>query len=176
MILKLSVYAYFVSATSSKVLTLSNSIKFQTIDSHNINFLNWIAPVHNIKDDYIDLFIYNEHGGEYNINVIFDGEIHKFTCPGKSYWSLFKINNIKEGEDESQYIFESVISYDGLYYETDVILNDTYNEDNSISFTAIKQINKGDEITWSYSDNKSNFLFITYFNSCLNSIKCFFIN
>ena len=32
------------------------------------------------------------------------------------------------------------------------------NEDYSISFTAIKQINKGDEITWSYSDNKSNFL------------------
>ena len=46
--------------------TIENSNKFQLIDSHNINFLNWVVPVHNIKDNYIDLFIYNEHGGEYN--------------------------------------------------------------------------------------------------------------
>lgn len=44
----------------------------------------------------------------------------------------FKINNIKEGNNESQYIFESVISYEGLYYETDIIMNDIYDEEEDI--------------------------------------------
>jgi hypothetical protein len=43
-------------------------------------------------------------------------------------------------------------------------------QENTISFTAIKQINEGDEITYSYSDHKSNFS--SHFGFECKCIKC----
>lgn len=78
---------------------LHSNTKSQLIDSHDINFLNWVIPVYNNTNNNIDLFIYNEHGGKYDITVAFDKKLVNFICPDKNHWTIYEIddiNNIKE--------------------------------------------------------------------------------
>jgi hypothetical protein len=89
-------------------------------------------------------------------NEICKHALYRIVCKEKletiSYnGSLYKIRRpIRYGQFE----YSSRINHS---CDPNVIIN-LGSQENTISFTAIKQINKGDEITYSYSDDKSNFL------------------
>jgi len=72
--------------------------KDTSIDSHTITPLNWVVPVYNTINNNVDIFIYNEKGGKYNITVIINDKVVKYDCPPKLGWSLSNIiNNIEDG-------------------------------------------------------------------------------
>ena len=80
-----------------KDLILINN-KPSSIDSHHNYDLNWVVPVYNIKNDKIDVFTYNEGGGNHNIVIIVNDRVLKLDCPSKLEWSIANLINVVEGE------------------------------------------------------------------------------
>lgn len=80
-----SVYHYDVS----NLVKISG--KIDLIDSHNSRGLNWVIPIYNTAADHLELFIYNEHGGNYNIAVSVNDTIRTYSCPPPSSWTMTRL-------------------------------------------------------------------------------------
>lgn len=67
---------------------LTNQLgKIDRVDSHNSRGLNWVIPIYNTQTGNLDLFIYNEHGGNHNILISVNGVPQIYPCPETSYWT-----------------------------------------------------------------------------------------
>ena len=60
--------------------------KLDMVDSHESRSLNWVIPVYNQQFNCLELFMYNEHGGEYSIGVSVNGKIQNYQCPNDFNW------------------------------------------------------------------------------------------
>ena len=52
--------------------------KLDMVDSHESRSLNWVIPVYNQQFNCLELFVYNEHGGEYLVGVSVNGKIQNY--------------------------------------------------------------------------------------------------
>ena len=68
--------------------------KLDRVDSHEARSLNWVVPLYNSKFDCLELFIYNEHGGNHTIGVSINGKMHNYQCPIDSNWVRAGLSNM----------------------------------------------------------------------------------
>lgn len=71
---------------------------FQKVDMHSNDELNWCVPVCDKSSNDLYIFVYNNNGGEYRIDVI-NGEKHvQIINKHKSTWTLTPIGDVENTE------------------------------------------------------------------------------
>lgn len=65
----------------------------QKIDSHNNNTLNWCIPVYKEITNTLELFVFNEKGGCWDIIVKCDDDYYTFKNETKSSWFLTSLGD-----------------------------------------------------------------------------------
>lgn len=69
---------------------------FQKIDMHSNDKLNWCVPVCDKNSNNLHLFVYNNNGGEYKVDVLNEDKHFQIYNKDKSTWSLTPIGNIQD--------------------------------------------------------------------------------
>jgi hypothetical protein len=72
---------------------------FQKVDNHMNDDLVWCVPLCDRNSDTVHFFVYNEKGGEYDVNVIVDNNNIHIKTEGISTWYLRTLGNINEIND-----------------------------------------------------------------------------
>lgn len=68
---------------------------YQKVDMHSNDELNWCVPVCDKLSNDLHLFIYNNNGGEYKIDVLNDEKHVQIINKDKGTWTLTPIGNIE---------------------------------------------------------------------------------
>lgn len=93
---------------------------YQKIDNHSNNELNWCVPVCNPSTDTVYFFIFNEKGGEWELDIIFNNT-HKHFLPLKNgFWILEPICKISEFKDLTVMVNKKI--------KYQIVLNETNSE------------------------------------------------
>lgn len=86
---------------------------YQKIDAHQNDELNWCVPVCEIKNDMVYFFIFNEKGGQWNVDVICNKKHKSFSPLNDGNWILEPLCRISELKDiivllnnKIKYVFE----------------------------------------------------------------------
>jgi hypothetical protein len=69
---------------------------YQKIDNHRNDELNWCVPVCDTNNDMVYFFIFNEKGGEWEVDVLFNDEHKNFKPLKDGFWILEPICKISE--------------------------------------------------------------------------------
>ena len=72
---------------------------FQKVDNHMNDDLMWCVPLCDINSDIIHFFVYNEKGGEYDVNIIVNNNHIHIKSQGIDTWSVRTLGNIHEIND-----------------------------------------------------------------------------
>jgi len=72
---------------------------FQKVDNHMNDDLAWCVPLCDRNSDTVHFFVYNEKGGEYDVNVIVNNNHTYIKTEGISTWYLITLGNINEIND-----------------------------------------------------------------------------
>lgn len=79
---------------SSKSITQDTLL--QKNDSHGNNELNWCVPVVEKDTDNLYFFLYNEKGGDHDIDIIYNGNHLNFNAGEKGIWKIIPLGNISK--------------------------------------------------------------------------------
>jgi len=69
---------------------------FQKVDSHNNNELMWCVPLCDKSSDMVYFFVYNNIGGNYDVDVIVDGKHTNIKTNCLNCWETKPLGNIHE--------------------------------------------------------------------------------
>lgn len=69
---------------------------YQKIDNHNNMELNWCVPVYSERDDIVYFFMFNEKGGEWDVDILFNNNHKSISIYEKSRWLLEPLCKLKE--------------------------------------------------------------------------------
>jgi hypothetical protein len=72
---------------------------FQKVDNHINDELMWCVPLCDRNSDLMHFFVFNEKGGEYNINVIVNNEHIHIKTQDIGTWYLRPLGNINDITD-----------------------------------------------------------------------------
>lgn len=73
--------------------------KFQKFDSHENDSLMWCVPLCEMNSNMVHFFVYNEKGGEYDVNVIVNGHNTNIKIKDIGMWHLIPLGDINEITD-----------------------------------------------------------------------------
>lgn len=76
--------------------SITEDVSIQKKDSHNNNELNWCVPVIEKDTDNLYFFLYNEKGGEYDIDIIYNSNHINFSSNEQGIWKIFPIGKLSD--------------------------------------------------------------------------------
>lgn len=76
--------------------SINSSGWLQKKDSHGNQELNWCVPILEKETETVHFLVFNEKGGEYNLDVIYDDRHVNVKVKEKGEWKLFPLENINE--------------------------------------------------------------------------------
>jgi hypothetical protein len=72
---------------------------FQKVDNHMNDDLMWCVPLCDINSDMMHFFVYNEKGGEYDVNIIVNNNHIRINTKDVGTWHLRPLGNINDITD-----------------------------------------------------------------------------
>jgi len=69
---------------------------YQKVDNHSNDELNWCVPVCDVNYDCVYLFIFNEKGGKWEVDILFNDKHRNFQPLNNGFWILEPICKISE--------------------------------------------------------------------------------
>jgi hypothetical protein len=78
------------------ITKLDPSKTFQKVDTHMNNELMWCVPVCDKHSDMVYFFVYNDKGGEYEVDIIFNDKHLNISTDCLNCWYVRPLDNINE--------------------------------------------------------------------------------